>query len=247
MDEVPDATRAEVSARLAEQAAVVRRAGMKAETHMAVGLPSAAIDEMAEYLKVDLVTMCSRGHTLQEAVLLGSVADRFMRIARFPLLLLRCSVLYESGEHRCGIHCARLFEHVLFATDFSDNAAAAFDVLVGLASATSPRVSLVHVQDRTRIEPHLSDRLEEFNKTDSQRLGGMSEELKAAGATDIATKVVYGHPVVDLLSVIGEESPTLVLLGNQGRGWVRELFLGSVAHNVARLTEVPVLLIPHGR
>jgi nucleotide-binding universal stress UspA family protein len=33
-------------------------------------------------------------------------------------------------------------------------------------------------------------------------------------------------------------------MGTQGKGFIKELFLGSVAHNVARLAPCPVLLVP---
>jgi nucleotide-binding universal stress UspA family protein len=32
-------------------------------------------------------------------------------------------------------------------------------------------------------------------------------------------------------------------MGTQGKGFIQELFLGSVAHNVSRLAPCPVLLI----
>jgi nucleotide-binding universal stress UspA family protein len=33
-------------------------------------------------------------------------------------------------------------------------------------------------------------------------------------------------------------------MGTQGKGFIKEIFLGSVAHNVSRLAACPVLLIP---
>jgi len=36
----------------------------------------------------------------------------------------------------------------------------------------------------------------------------------------------------------------LTVMGSQGRGYVSDLFLGSVSHNVARQSVASVLLIP---
>jgi len=36
----------------------------------------------------------------------------------------------------------------------------------------------------------------------------------------------------------------LVVMGSHGRGFIGELFVGSVSHNVARHAEAPVLLVP---
>jgi nucleotide-binding universal stress UspA family protein len=46
------------------------------------------------------------------------------------------------------------------------------------------------------------------------------------------------------LKTIQELSVSLVVMGSQGRGFVPELFLGSVSHNVARHGDASVLLIP---
>jgi hypothetical protein len=46
---------------------------------------------------------------------------------------------------------------------------------------------------------------------------------------------------------IGERNAHLVVMGSQGRGFVKELFLGSVSHNVARHSDAAVLLIPAKR
>lgn len=37
---------------------------------------------------------------------------------------------------------------------------------------------------------------------------------------------------------------SLILMGTQGRGFLNELFLGSVSHNVARRVPLPVLFVP---
>jgi nucleotide-binding universal stress UspA family protein len=38
-----------------------------------------------------------------------------------------------------------------------------------------------------------------------------------------------------------------VVMGSQGRGFLAEVFLGSVSHQVVRRSPVPVLLVPAGR
>ena len=48
------------------------------------------------------------------------------------------------------------------------------------------------------------------------------------------TLIRFGSPSVETLKTIQELSVSLVVMGSQGRGFVPELFLGSVSHNVAR-------------
>ncbi|MBW6509160.1 MAG: universal stress protein [Desulfuromonadales bacterium] len=51
-------------------------------------------------------------------------------------------------------------------------------------------------------------------------------------------------PHEEICRLIKEHGGQMVVMGTQGRGFVREFFLGSVSHNVVRHSPVPVLLIP---
>ena len=48
-----------------------------------------------------------------------------------------------------------------------------------------------------------------------------------------------GHPVLKIIERAKESGRTLILMGTHGKGFVEELFLGSVAHNVARRAPRP--------
>ena len=56
-----------------------------------------------------------------------------------------------------------------------------------------------------------------------------------------------GNPIPAILKVLQKQDISLIVLGTQGKGFIKEIFLGSVAHNVARLAPCPVLLIPSQR
>ena len=138
-------------------------------------------------------------------------------------------------------------EHILFPTDFSENAKHAFTYVEQLVAAGAKRVTLLHVQDRTRIDPHLTHRLEEFNAIDRARLEGLKDMLQKNGNATIDIELCYGAPFVEIIRLIQERNVYLVVMGSQGRGFVEELFLGSVSHNVARHANTAVLLIPAKR
>ena len=53
-----------------------------------------------------------------------------------------------------------------------------------------------------------------------------------------------GHPLPAILRVLESQDISLIVMGTQGKGFIKEIFLGSVAHNVSRLATCPVLLIP---
>lgn len=64
-------------------------AGAKAEAHMADDHPVEAILKLANELDADLIVMGTRGMTGLEHALLGSVAERIVRLAKCPVLTVR--------------------------------------------------------------------------------------------------------------------------------------------------------------
>ena len=91
-----DVVEAQVAAvREAEEylASVVRRLAdrriTRVETHVWYGPPAAAIVEAAAVQKADLIVMSTHGHTGLKHVLLGSTAERVVRLSKQPVLTLR--------------------------------------------------------------------------------------------------------------------------------------------------------------
>jgi universal stress protein A len=90
---VPESLVAQVrdaAARRLEKAAhKVSAAGLGCETHVVHGPAADAIAEAAQRVHADLIVMGTRGHTGLKHVLLGSVAERAVRLAPCPVLTTR--------------------------------------------------------------------------------------------------------------------------------------------------------------
>ena len=67
----------------------IRERGIKVEVIVTEEAPTAAITRYAETTQVDLIALCSRGRTGPSRWLMGSVADRIVRGATVPVLLVR--------------------------------------------------------------------------------------------------------------------------------------------------------------
>ena len=52
------------------------------------------------------------------------------------------------------------------------------------------------------------------------------------------------HPIPAILEVLKTQEISLIIMGTQGKSFIQEIFLGSVAHNISRLATCPVLLHP---
>ena len=70
------------------------------------------------------------------------------------------------------------------------------------------------------------------------------QRLLNAGIPVVNERLDSGHPIPAILEILKTQDISLIVMGTQGKGFVKEIFLGSVAHNVARLAPCPVLLIP---
>ncbi|MCJ7809404.1 MAG: universal stress protein, partial [Desulfobulbaceae bacterium] len=66
------------------------------------------------------------------------------------------------------------------------------------------------------------------------------------GCPKFQRMIVYGDPVSEILKTIASENIDMVIMGTHGRKGLDHTFFGSVAENVVKRSDVPVLVInPH--
>jgi len=227
------------------QKEVLEGFGFTVEARISPGNAKREINRIAEEEGFPLVVVGSQGRSLVGGAFLGGVAHEVMLGTRQPLLIVRLAVDDQKNLSVIGITEQKVTQHILFATDFSPGAQGVSLYLEQLlATGTVKEVTLLHVQDRSRIEPHLVDRIDEFNKTDKERLQELKGRLEAGSDVSVTPKLVYGDPHTEVMREITESGATMVMMGTQGRGFFKELFVGSVSQFVARRSPIPVLLIP---
>jgi nucleotide-binding universal stress UspA family protein len=233
-----------VEPQLAAQQKLVESHGFNVTRHIAAGLPVFEVHRMANELAASLIVVGSHGWTLARDALLGGTAMSILHHAALPVLVIRLQIVEEDGRSRCESACSDFRRHVLFCTDFSETAERAFKCVEKIVENGAQRVTLLHVQDQSRIEKHLKHRLAEFNEIDRGRLERLQSRLTEKGATQVRIELPYGSPIREILRVAEREDEALIVMGSQGRGFIGEVFLGSVSHQVVRRAPVPVLLIP---
>ena len=236
-----------VEPRLKKQKDILEKAGLKTEIIIAPGIPSLEINRISEEKDVSLIIIGAHGESLASHILFkfGSVASEILHSHKKPLLLVRTEVKEENeGEACVKVSCTDFRRKILYATDFSDTAHRAFFYVEEIVKTGCREVELIHVQEKARIEKYLGHKLEEFNKIDAERLEMLRKKLLEKGAMNILLKIPYGNPTSEILNALKGGDYSLVVMGSQGRGFIQEIFLGSVSHNVARNAPVSVLLIP---
>ena len=220
------------------------QAGFKTAIEIPLGFPAFEIHRLAAQRQTSLIVIGSRGESLADEVLLGSTAHSLLQSAVLPVLLIRIEIILEEGGRRCRATCTDFFKHILHPTDFSETAERAFQQLADVVRETKCCVTLLHIQNKVKIDPHLTDRLAEFNRTDAERLERRRAHLLKCGASAVDIQIPFGSPTELILEQARSSRYSLILMGTQGRGFLKEVFLGSVAHNIARHAPLPVLFVP---
>jgi nucleotide-binding universal stress UspA family protein len=142
---------------------------------------------------------------------------------------------------------------LLVATDFSECAAAAFQMAKSLAQRFHAKIVLLHVINQRLLE-QMSSHLQverdtlvpEFRERSQQQLSEFLQRVKP-GNLEVESMVAVGLPFQEIAVVARELAVDLVIMGGYGRGGrgpIEELFFGSTAEKVVRLLPCPVLCVP---
>lgn len=230
--------------RLEQQKQWLEAAGFKVKVEIPLGLPASEINRVAGEHHCSLVVAGSHGESLLAEAMSGSAVYAILQNVKLPTLLIRLKITEEGGGRPCRVACEDLFAHIVHPTDFSDAAERAFRYLEHVVRRTKGFVTLLHVQDQTRNRPDLPHKVAEFNRNDRERLERRRDALLKHGAAEVNIEVPYGSPTGLILERARKGDASLILMGTRGRGFLKELFLGSVAHNVTRQAPLPVLLVP---
>lgn len=223
---------------LYNQKTAFQEAGFTVEAKVVYGMTRAEATRIACEAGCSLIAAGAVRQSWLGGLLYGSLAYEIIFSNSLPVLVVR---LPDDEEKPADD--LRLLDHILFPTDFSENAAAAFAELKKMAGQCG-KITLLHIQDKTRISPDKLANLDDFNEKDHRRLEELQAELCATGAAAVDIKLTLGSPIEEILHFVKDQGVSLVVMGCQGRGFIKDIFLGSVSQNVARNAMASVLLVP---
>ncbi len=196
--------------------------------------PSIEVVDKAACEMVDLVVIPSKGKNIRRRMQLGSTARNVIRKSTIPVLVLR----YDWNEEKKAIECLgdpeRLFESPLVALDFSPCSELVISTVRRFVEKVK-KATLYHVVDYGNVE-EMKDNIEKAkNLLDmyAKKLGIECDCMVDAG---IAGKEIVAKTI--------ELEPTLIVMGKTGRGWLKEILIGSTADEVIKESRHPTLVVP---
>lgn len=221
---------------LDRQQRLLEEEGFTVQTHVVRGTPHRRINGLADRVDADLTIVGTRGQSPLERRLIGSTARNISRTTVRPLLLQRI-VEAEADDHEVANE--HLFQRVLYATDFSENAARAFEQFQCLRTPTDVATLLHVTPPERRADPDIVADARE-------KLAELAADLSEMGI-EARTSIREGETVSEILAAEAEVDPTTILIGSRGRSRIRRLLLGSTSEDVVAKSRSNVLVVPPGR
>lgn len=212
--------------------------GMRAAVSYTV-LMGRPVDALIQWLTEEqptLVLVGSSGRGRAERWLLGSVSTGVAFRAPCSVLVMR-----PSSD----------VSHALVGYDYSDDVEAAFPLLGRMLAPSSPLKLLTVLARRAlfpaSVRPRVVDSLVRafadryIGRQARVHLDVATRTLRSYGLTNLATSVVAGVPVDELLREVRSAPPALLVLGAAGRRGVR-MFPGSVTERLLHESRCSVLI-----
>ena len=202
----------------------------------------------------DLIVLSSHGRGALARFWLGSIADRLVRKAPVPVVLVRPPEHSNAPDLEQRVN----LKHLLLGLDGTAMAERVIEPALAIGKAAGAEYTLVTairsvfphaiLQGSAGSGKKAAPNLTDSAKIDDQRLlkakqylGSVAEHLRAAGAK-VQTRVhVAEQPAAAILLEADLVGADLIALETHGRGASR-LLMGSVADKVVRGSSRPVLL-----
>jgi nucleotide-binding universal stress UspA family protein len=221
-----------------------------------VGAVAPTILSATQSLHADLLVLCTHGHTGFKRWRLGSVAEKVIRHAPIPVLVLPERWSEPATAYQQAVH-------VLVALDGSSLSEAVLEpaasLTAGLARAASQQgtLQLIRVVDipsgygkfrstvdsfydaqmRAEAKPEYEQYLETVAKRFSE---GELAKYKLAVSTVVSTDPDVAEAI---LQTADQEKADFIALATHGRGGLQSWALGSITERVLHATKVPLFIV----
>jgi nucleotide-binding universal stress UspA family protein len=204
------------------------------------GKPFNEILQTAKEKNVDLLVIGTHGRAGVDRVILGSVAERIVRKAPCPVMVIK-------GRKYVG------FKRIIVPVDLSDCSRNALEYAIATAGAHNSRLTILHVYEESFIEPYINaanseEEADEIIKAiDRVDANKFDEFLKTVdlGEVEYEKLLIKGVPETEIVETAMEQQADLVVMGTHGRAGIKHIIIGSTAEEVVRTVHCDIIILKH--
>lgn len=215
--------------------AVVEHTGIQPSLSLHNGSLLPTLAEQVKDYDADLVLVSSKGEDFIRHWTLGSTAERLIRLLNCPMLVVK-----QSTQVR--------YQRVMIAMDFSDWSMSSLQ----LARIVAPDAHyvLAHVFDipeEGKLRMAGVSEMDIINYRNSlmqERQAELNEIAQRSGLanTQWSPLVMKGNASSRLLEAEEEQDIDLIVLGKHGKGWFKEMLLGSTTKHLLTDSRTDLLI-----
>jgi nucleotide-binding universal stress UspA family protein len=184
------------------------------------------IVEEAEALNYDLIVMARRGTTNLSDHLVGSTAERVVRLARCPVFSMK-GVHPPSGE----------LKNILCPTDYSTPANYALSYAISIAKQYGSKLCIHHTSE-IGGEPDI-----ESLKKEAPKIKDFTDDPEGIDVDYIFDRDI--EPNNSIIRFAEDREVDLIVMSTHGKRGLRRVFIGNNTAEVVRKAECPVLTVTH--
>jgi nucleotide-binding universal stress UspA family protein len=184
------------------------------------------IIEEGERQEYDMIMLATRGHTSLSASLIGSTAERVVRLSRQPVLSIR--EVPDTGGRISSILCP---------TDLSPAGNVALSYALSIARQNGAKLYIQYISELEHPEPEVEVR---------KRLPNLQEHHPQA--LGVRVEWVFDRDVEPSNSITrfaDDREVDLIVMSTHGRKGLRRVYIGNNTAEVVRQSSRPVLTVTH--
>jgi nucleotide-binding universal stress UspA family protein len=241
----------EAEAYLEQVSRQVKATGVAVETAIPYDTPATGITDQAEFRHVDLIVMSTHGRKWVDALLHPSVTMQVLEHTSAPILAWKHAETADEYNTQSSLlrYMTDPTTPLVVPLDGSLLSESALPIAEGMSQRFGNPILLVSVAEPSRIpigpydypaivanaDQAVIQETQSYLKHKQQEIAGRGLRVEAESA--------IGSPAASIEDCIQRNNAGLVVMASHGRGGLGRLFIGSVAQQVLRDTETPVLLV----
>ncbi|MGG0451710.1 universal stress protein [Priestia megaterium] len=138
-----------------------------------------------------------------------------------------------------------MYKKILVAFDGSKPSVCALKHGARLAKTMgSERITVVHINQELPLqEPVLNIDVDKLIDDKDQQLLSSVVQFLSESNVEYDVHAFHGDPSTIITSYAEKEGYDVIIVGNTGKGMIKEALLGSVSHKVAHSADCPVIIV----